>query len=248
MKISHVSLSLSVAFALALSASAQTVLRFAGATTLEKAIKPIAGAIGQTHKVTIELVPNGAGRGLEDLVAGKAQVAMLAGSLTNFAAQINGKKPGTIDPEKLKVHPLFEMGAVVIVHPSNPVASLTHEQIRGLFSGKITNWKEVGGPDTPVLIVISAPSDGVRSVVTEKIMADTAYAATARMFQTSPEMNKVVAQVPGAVAMLSEKNAAPEVRAIKPAQPILVPYSLISIGEPTEPIKSIIAEIQTRLK
>jgi len=230
------------------SLSAQTPLRFAGATTLEKLIKPLAAEMGKAHNVTLELVPNGTGRGLEDLVAGKAQVAMFAGSLATFAAQINGKTPGMIDPAKLKVHALFEMPTVIIVHKSNPAAALTPEQIRGLFSGKIANWKEIGGPDAPVVVVIPSPSDGIRSVVTEQVMQGTAYSATARVMQTSPDLNKVVAQVPGAVAFMSEKNASPEVRAIKLVQPIIVPFSLITVGDPAEPLKSVIADLEARLK
>lgn len=236
------------AAALALSAQAQTSLRVAGATTLEKMIKPLAAEVGKAHNVSIELVPNGAGRGLEDLIAGKAQVAMFAGSLANFAAQINEKAPGTVDPARLKMHQLFEMPAVIIVHPSNSVTMLTPGQIRDLFSGKTTNWKELGGPNVPVVIVIPAPSDGIRSVVTEKIMQGTAYTASARTMQTAPDMNKVVAQVPGAVAFMSAKNAAPGVRVVQPTQPILVPFSLLTLGEPAEPLGAVIADLQTRLK
>jgi phosphate transport system substrate-binding protein len=248
MKSPYVFFAATVTVAFVLPVQAQTALRFVGATTLEKSIRPLAAEIGKAHNATIELVPNGAGRGLEDLVAGKANVAMFAGSLDYFAAQINEKTPGAVDPARLKLHPLFEMSAVVIVHPSNRVPSLTPEQIRGLFSGRIANWSEVGGPNLPVVVVIPSPSDGVRSVVVEKVMQGSAFAASARVMQTAPDMNKVVAQLPGAVAFMSEKNASPEVRAIKPAQPIVVPFSLITLGEPAEPIKGIVADLQLRLK
>jgi phosphate transport system substrate-binding protein len=248
MKLARILFTATATTAFLVSAQAQTVLRFVGATTLEKSIRPLAPEIGKAHNATLELVPNGAGRGLEDLVAGKANVAMFAGSLAYFAAQINEKTPGTVDPSRLKLHPLFEMPAVVVVHSSNTVLSLTHEQIRGLFSGTIANWSEVGGPNLPVVVVIPSPSDGVRSVVVEKLMQGSGFAASARVMQTAPDMNKVVAQLPGAVAFMSEKNASPEVRAIKPAQPIVVPFSLITLGEPAEPIKGIVADLQLRLK
>jgi phosphate transport system substrate-binding protein len=112
-----------------------------------------------------------------------------------------------------------------------------------LLSGKVVNWKEVGGPDLPVIVVIPGPSDGIRSVITEKVMQGAAYAASARVLQTAPDMNKVVAQLPGAVAFMSEKNTSAEVRVIKPTQPIQVPFSLITVGAPTEPLKSVIADL-----
>lgn len=241
-------LSLATAALLTTSLTAQTSLRFSGSTTLEKSIRPFAAEVGKAHHVTLELVPSGAGHGLEDLVAGKAQAAMFAGSMAVFVAQINEKTPGRIDPAKLTVHPLFEMSTVIIVHKSNTVPSLSSAQIRDLFSGKISNWKEVGGPDAPVMVVLPSLSDGTRSVVTEKIMNGTAYTPSARMIQNAPDMNKVVAQLPGAVAFMSPKNAAPEVRAIVPSEPIVVPFSFITMGQANEPLLSVIADLSARLK
>lgn len=42
---------------------------------------------------------------------------------------------------------------VVMIHPSNPITNLTNLEIKGLFTGKTRNWRDVGGKDAPVLIV-----------------------------------------------------------------------------------------------
>ena len=47
---------------------------------------------------------------------------------------------------------------VVIVHKSNPVASLNKTQLKGIATGKIVNWNEVGGPDLPIKVVVTGPS------------------------------------------------------------------------------------------
>src|SRR6185369_3983705 len=94
------------------SLRAQTALRFSGAITLDKLIKPLAGEIGAAHHATLELAPNGTGRGLEELVAGKASVAMFAGDLTYFANMLNAAKPGAVDVAKLKTFPLFTIKSV----------------------------------------------------------------------------------------------------------------------------------------
>lgn len=238
--------------ALALSAavrlSAETTLHFHGAVMLEKMIRPVAGEIGAAHGAKLEFVPNGVGRGLSDLAAGKAQVAMFAGEVSYFAAQVNEKAPGSVDAAKLRLFPLVNVPAVLIVHPSNPVASFTPEQIRGIFGGTITNWKQLGGADLPIVAVIAAPTDGVRSVVTQLIMGNVAYAPSARVIPLSPDTNKVVAQIPGAIACISARNVVPEVRAVQPSLPIPVPYGLVTLGEPVEPLKGVIADLQARLK
>jgi len=237
-----------LALATIATVQAQTTLRFQGAAALEKMIRPLVAEVGAAHGAKLELAPNSTGRGLSNLAAGKAEVAMFAGELNYFAAQANETTPGSIDTTKLKVFPLGAVPAVIIVHPSNLIATFTNEQIRGIFSGKIGNWKDLGGADLPIVVALAGPNDGVRSVVTLAIMQAAPYAPAARITQNAPDLNKVVAQIPGAVSFMSVKNVAPEVRAVPPAQPILVPYALITLGEPAEPLKAVIADLQARLK
>lgn len=61
---------------------------------------------------------------------------------------------------------------VVIVHPSNKVQSLTLEQVRGIFSGEITNWSELGGNRTPIQVVEFAENSGTASVFNSRLYGD----------------------------------------------------------------------------
>jgi len=58
-------------------------------------------------------------------------------------------------------------GIAVVVHPSNPVKDLTTEQVNAIFSGKITNWKEFGGADQEILLVIREAGSGTRDAFEE---------------------------------------------------------------------------------
>jgi len=51
-------------------------------------------------------------------------------------------------------------GIAVVVHPSNPVGALTVEQIRDIYTGKIRNWKELGGPDLPIVVISRDTNSG----------------------------------------------------------------------------------------
>jgi phosphate transport system substrate-binding protein len=51
-------------------------------------------------------------------------------------------------------------GIAVVVHPSNPLANLTIEQIRDIYIGKIKNWKELGGPDQPIVVISRDTNSG----------------------------------------------------------------------------------------
>jgi len=54
-------------------------------------------------------------------------------------------------------------GVAMVVHPSNPVQNLTTDQIRGIFNGRIRNWKEVGGRDEPITVVSREAGSGTRT-------------------------------------------------------------------------------------
>lgn len=230
---------------------AQSVIKFNGSSTTHKMVLPYAADIGAAHNAKIEFVPNGTGRGLEDLAAGRAEVGMITGELGYFAKLLNDAKPGTIDPAKLRTFQLADLettAATAIVHPSNPVSKLTHAQLQGLFSGKITNWKEVGGPDLAVVPVLPSPSDGVFGSFTVAIMKGVPFAANSRKVTLATDLPKIVSQLPGAIAFLSIANAVGDVRKAAPEPQFIPPNYLVTIGDPSEPLKSIIADLQARVK
>jgi len=67
-------------------------------------------------------------------------------------------------------HAIAMDGVCVVVHPSNPVSALTTNQIRDIYMGKIKNWKEVGGPDRPLVVISRDTSSGTYEVWEEKVM------------------------------------------------------------------------------
>jgi len=70
-------------------------------------------------------------------------------------------------------------GIGVIVHPQNPVKDLTLAQLARIFSGDCTSWKEVGGPDWPITILLISPEHAAHSLFRTKCMANRPYAADA---------------------------------------------------------------------
>jgi phosphate transport system substrate-binding protein len=236
---------------LSTSAWADPVLKFNGSSTTHKMLLPFAAEVATAHHASLEFVPNGTGRGLEDFAAGRADVAMVTGELAYFAKLLNETKPGTIDPAAARTFRLADQektAAVAIVHPGNAVTKLTHAQLQGLFSGKIANWKDVGGPDLAVVPVLAAPTDGVFGSFTVAIMKGEAFSASSRKVPLATDLPKVVAQVPGAIAFISVANAVGEVKKVEPQPKFIPPNYLVTHGEPAEPLKSIITDLQARSK
>ena len=98
--------------------------------------------------------------GIRDLVAGKADLAMISNDLPSIVAAINAAGPERVDQGQFVEHALTETEIAFIVNPRNPVSTLNRAALAGLLSGRIGNWAEVGGLDQPVL-VMAAPRGGI---------------------------------------------------------------------------------------
>lgn len=59
-----------------------------------------------------------------------------------------------VDKEQLTVHPIAREPLVILVNKANPVSDIPVEKVRAIFRGEIRNWKEVGGPDRPIVLVL----------------------------------------------------------------------------------------------
>lgn len=112
-------------------------------------IAPLMSEIGKAYEkknpgVRIDVQAGGTSRGVLDVRQGTAQIGMVSRELKA--------------DEKSDLHRalIAKDGLAMIVHKSNPVAALTKEQVIGIYSGKLTNWKEVGGPDLPISVVSKA--------------------------------------------------------------------------------------------
>jgi phosphate transport system substrate-binding protein len=101
----------------------------------------------------------------------------------------------------------------VIVHPSNKVSQLTREQLEGIFTGKIANWKEVGGADLKIIVYSRETSSGTYEFFKEHVLNKRNYAASALLMAATGAIVQSVSQTPGAIGYVGlayiEKNVKP---------------------------------------
>lgn len=105
--------------------------------------------------VRISVTGGGSGTGLAALINGTADIANASRAIK--AEEIQQAKQNGINPFEIQI---ARDAIAVIVNPSNPVTQLTLQQISDIYSGKITNWKEVGGEDRPIVLLSRESNSG----------------------------------------------------------------------------------------
>ena len=224
-------------------AGAETV-RLNGSTTVQKRImEPGKEALKKATGIDLVLVGNGTGNGLEDLVGGKCDAAMASEELADAIASMKDAS-GKAATGDLKPNVITDDVIKVIVNPSNSVTKLDKEQLKGLHNGTIDNWKNVGGPDLPVIVITSHLGSATRKVFQKVIMDKTPYVAGALEVETTRKEIEDVGQFPegiGAVSMgfINLPGNKEKVKIVE-TPTISRPLMLITKGEPSPSVKKIL--------
>jgi phosphate transport system substrate-binding protein len=106
-------------------------------------------------------------------------------------------------------------GVCIIVHPSNPIKELTSQQVCDIYMGKITNWKDLGGPDMPIVAISRDTSSGTYEVFHEKIMKKQNLAAGVEYVNANPQAHARVKTTPGAIGYVGLGFLDSNVKALK---------------------------------
>ena len=142
---------------------------------------------------------------------------------------------------------------MIAVNKENPIDDLTKEQLRDIFSGKIRNWKEVGGPDAPIHVIVREEGSGTRSSFQSLVMGDVKIRSDAIVQGSTEAVKQAVKQDPYAIGFVSMSHMSEDVKALKvdgvePSErtvasgsyPLVVPFIFLTKGEPTGVVKDFI--------
>jgi phosphate transport system substrate-binding protein len=137
-----------------------------GSTTVLPIAQKAAEAFMKEHPdVKISISGGGSGNGIKALID----------KTTDIANSSRAIQPKEMDQAKEKgaspVEFIVAFDCIVpVVHPTNPLKDITLDQLKGIYKGEIKNWKEIGGPDKPIVIISRDTSSGTYEVWEEKVM------------------------------------------------------------------------------
>ena len=180
------------------AASAETTadlsgsISMVGSTSMEKLANALSEAFMEEYPdvtVTAEFV--GSGAGIEAVTNGTADIGNSSRSLKD-----EEKAAGVVE------NIVAIDGIAVCVDPANEVADLTKEQLTNIYNGTITNWKEVGGADEPIIVIGREAGSGTRGAFEELVDLKDACKYANELDSTGAVIAKV-ASTPGAIGYAS---------------------------------------------
>ena len=133
-----------------------TTISISGSTSIGPLMEKIQEKYEEENSgVTLEIQQNGSGAGIKDVISGISEIGMSSRELK--------------DDEKTSVQGTIVAydGIALLVNPENPVKNISLEDVKKIYTGEITNWKELGGDDSTIVVVSREEGSGTRDAFQE---------------------------------------------------------------------------------
>jgi len=226
------------------SAPDETLDVSGGTTPWSQAIAPRLLEL-KTLGIELRFRAIGTGRGVLAVIDGKVPVAAVGDTLEDsVAAAVKAARAENrelVVPGNLTYTKIGADEQVVVVNKSNPVTELSKGQLKAIATGKIANWKEVGGPDLPIKVVVTEPSLAPGQFFRKSVMDGEPYVQDAIEVRSPREVITVVSRHPGgfgAAADVHMKEAPGNAKTVR-APAIMRPLGLITQGPPAGVAKKV---------
>jgi phosphate transport system substrate-binding protein len=141
-----------------------------------------------TPDIQVSVTGGGSGTGISALMNGTTDLASSSRDLSD-----KEKAQAAQKGVALKEIPVGLDGLSVIANPGNPVQALSMAQLKDIFTGKITSWRAVGGPDLPILVYSRESSSGTYAFFQEHVLQKQDYTKSARLMPASSGIVEAVA-------------------------------------------------------
>lgn len=185
-------------------------LQLEGSTTVGPIAKGFAKVMMQGNAdLDISVSMTGSGDGAAAMIDGKCDVACMSRMMK--AKEFKKAVENEVNPV---IHTVAMDGVSVVIHPSNPVDKLSSEQVKKIYTGEVSNWKQLGGPDMEIVVISRDTSSGTYGVFSDKIMGEDKMGKNVSYVKSNSEARDKVKTTKGAIGYIGFGYLGDETKAI----------------------------------
>lgn len=179
-------------------------------TVLPLSQKEAESFLSENPSANVTITGGGSGVGISALLEGTTDIAQLSRKI-KFDERNKMKEAG----KTVKEITIAYDALAVIVNPANKIKNLTREQLEGIFTGKITNWKEVGGDDMKIIPYSRETSSGTYEFFKESVLKNKNYVSGIMSMPATGAIVQSVSQTKGAIGYIGLAYITKDVQTIK---------------------------------
>lgn len=205
------------------TAEVQGTVTAAGSTALLPLLKPAQEEFQKKYsKVTVNIAGGGSFTGQNQVAAGSVNIGN-----SDVGLQDDLKDKGLVE------HKLVGIPFVFIANPDVNIDNLTQQQYVDIMTGKVTNWKDVGGKDQKITIIHRAKSSGSRATIADVVLKGAAFTDNAVIQDSNGAVRAAIASTPGAIGYVDAAYVDQTVKALAYNG---VKYSIDNVANSTYPV------------
>jgi phosphate transport system substrate-binding protein len=159
--------------------------------------------------VNISVSGGGSGNGVKALIDGTTDIADSSRFIKDKEVEVAMQKGVFPVPHRVALDCV-----VPVVHAGNPITQITLDQLKDIYTGKVTGWKELGGTDKPIVVISRDTSSGTYEVREEKVLHKEKVTPKALLQASNGAVVQAVAQNPNAIGYIGIGYVSPEVKAL----------------------------------
>jgi len=185
----------------AVTARAEEIKVAGGAAPTENVFKKIQAPMEQALGLKLVIIDNGPYEALIELDKGTVDGASAGLAFGDWMSMMQERGYAIADQSIYKYRVIGKDVVCVITNKDAGVSTLDKAQLKQIFTGAVTNWKEVGGADMPIKVVFGTKIPGTQAVFQKQIMEGAAYSSAKEDVGTAVEVKAKVVAAPGAVGL-----------------------------------------------
>lgn len=226
-------------FILAGSLHAATVRIEGGMVAVHNFVAPHRVTVEQSAGQQLEVTGTTGTKGLMALSRGECELAVTAISLELMVAEL-AKAGHALSAADFREHFVADDRLVFVVHPALGVSRLSPQQLDGLYSGKIVNWREVGGPDLAVRIFTDPDDSGTSALLRTAVLKGQPIGGNRTVVSNLRLVSNNVSSTTGAIGAVSTSIMDPTATRPVETEKIARPLLFITKGEPSPEVRQVI--------